>query len=456
MAPDLIPIDPSSDDDARLLAAIERAWPVPPMPPRSKEPVMAATMPASPGNLIAPIAVAPARRSWGMLARIAAVIALVLAGMAAITHESGPERGVPLFLQAPSPNAAACSIPLRSRAEVTALVEEVLQITPPDSLVLTYPVHSRFEFSEATDQDAADLEAMLEAQEICLQQGISAVRLTSVSNRVAKLSIGYTIGNSTPLSEISTEATVDKIFAYTPSEIVPDNITVDPKQLLALGDHAVLMQDRDALINTWGWWYTNVDGRWITDGYAFVLGAWSTFAATVSPNDVPIQGVGCPPGTLRSWTDASALLEKLDQDFYGPPSYQDGMEVLTISDMTSATADTTQHVTDVIDSYRQCLQGGETPGEFAWSTDEFFWKYATRDKDGNLAIPANVQSLSSSAQSAIPSTVERVVQKSDARAIAILSSSSPWVQKFGVRAGILLVNQNGQWLIDQMVLVSAN
>lgn len=453
MAPDLIPIDPSSDDDARLLAAIERAWPVPPMPPRMKEPVMATTTPISSGNLIAPIAVVSARRSWGVLARIAAVIVLVLAGMSAITHESGPKQSVPIYLQAPSPNADACSIPLRSRAEVTALVEEVLQTTPPDSLALTYPVHSAFEFSEVTNQEAADLKAMLDAQAICLQQGISAVRLTSVSERVAKLGIGYTIGNGTPWDQVSTEETVDKIFAFTPPGIVPEKVAFDRRVVRDLGDHTAVIQDADALLNSWGWWYTNVNGQWITDGYVYILEAWSTLAATVAPNDIPIQGVGCPPGALRSWTESDTLLDQLDQDFHGPPSNRDGMEALMFSNLTSASADATQQVTDVIDAYRQCLQGGETPGEFAWSTDEFFWKHAQRDKDGNLAVPANVQALTSSAQSTIPSTIERVTQLSEGKYVAILTPSSSWAQKRGVHAGILLINQDGQWLIDELVLV---
>jgi hypothetical protein len=332
------------------------------------------------------------------------------------------------------------------------LVEEVLQLKPPDTLALTYPVISWFELSAATDQDDSDLTAMLEAQGACLQQGISAVRLTSVSEQVAKLGIGYTIGNSTPWNEISVEETVDKIFAFTQPGIVPDDVTFAQKDMKRLGNNAVVMLEADALINRWGWWYTNVDGRWITDGYAFVLGAWSTFTASVSPNEVPIQGVGCPPRAFRSWGEASKLLSRLGQT-YSEPRFDDGMEVLFLSTSTPASAGNTQQVTDVVDAYRQCLLGGETPAEFAWSTDEFFWENAQRDADGNLEIPANVQALTSSAQSAIPSGVERVVQRGDNRAIAILETNSQWAEKYGGNAGILLVNQNGQWLIDQMVLV---
>ena len=61
--------------------------------------------------------------------------------------------------------------------------------------------------------------------------------------------------------------------------------------------------------------------------------------------------------------------------------------------------------------------------------------------------------LSPRQQSLIPTDVERVVQLDDGRAIAILESNPEWAEASGLKAGILLVNQNGQWLVDQLVLV---
>ena len=112
-------------------------------------------------------------------------------------------------------------------------------------------------------------------------------------------------------------------------------------------------------------------------------------------------------------------------------------------------------VTGVVDAYRHCLVSRFPPYQFVLTTEDFFRRYVITNETGNIAAePYGVGGeLSPSQQSMIPSQVQGVIQLDDGRAIAVLESNPEWVEASGLKAGILLVNQNGQWLIDQLVLV---
>lgn len=448
MAPDLIPIDPSSDDDARLLAAIERAWPVPPLPARMKEPVMATPTPASPGNLIAPIAVAPARRSWGVLARIAAVIALVLAGMAALTHDRGPERGEQVFLQAPSPERTDCTTPLRSREDLEALIADAAANIPPDPEYLRVQLYSTLKMSPATEQERAILVDIVEEQQRCMQNGVPYARLTSISDAYIEFFIGRSLRTGW-----TSEAVLEQLM--TPEFSAPPQDQPNWEyQAGQDGDQLILYAGVPNPDYADGLWFVLENGQWVMDGAAIVLGPWSSLGSTVAAKDVSSDLQGCDVArSIRMPRDVQALNERLSNEGHRPPADTAPAILAVRGGVTMSSADQ-KAVTSVVDAYRQCLQAGYEPFQFTQTSDSFFQRFYVASEEGGTEIHyGSSGDLSPMQQSLIPNQIQRVIQLDDGSVVAILEPNPQRPDLSDLSAGVLLVNANGTWLIDQLVLV---
>jgi hypothetical protein len=450
VAPDLMSIDPSFEDDAHLLAAVERAWPVPPIPGRLTNVAFTASEPVAPGNLVAPMVPTPARRSWSLLARIAAVIALVLAGTLAITHENGPERGAPIFIQAPSPVTADCSVPLRSRQDLEALIARAEQQDLSSTGHITTQISSVYEMSPATEQEAATLEAITKEQQRCMRNGLPYSQLTSISGALVESIIASNLAQG-----IAPEKMLELLLTPYPAD------TFQNQQSYAwdlntnrVGDDLVLTTSPDEFGNLLGSRFVQQQGQWVLDGPVIVLGPWSSLAANVSSNDVEFQSLGCDPGTLRTSRDVQTLNKKInDEGLWPPVDTTSPLETFSGRGATQMSSADQQTIIDVVNGYRHCLGSGNRPYQFSGTTEAFFRRHVITDGNGVVVQPYGVSALSPEQQSLIPSDVQSVIQLDDGRAIAILESNPEWAEASGLKAGILLVNQNGQWLIDQLVLV---
>jgi hypothetical protein len=304
--------------------------------------------------------------------------------------------------------------------------------------------------SPATEQEAATLEAITKEQQRCMRNGLPYSRLTSISDALVESIIASNLAQGIAPGKI-----LELLLTPYPADSFQNQQSYAwDLNANRIGEDLVLVVSPDELGNLLGSRFVQQQGQWVLDGPAIVLGPWSSLGSNVLSNDVEFQSLGCDPGTLRTSPEVQALEKKInDEGLWPPVDTTSPLETFSENNATPISSTDQQTIIDVVNGYRHCLDSGNRPYQFSGTTEAFSRRHVVTDETGVVVQPYGVSTLSPSQQSMIPSDVQSVIQLDDGRAIAILESNPEWAESSGLKAGILLVNQNGQWLIDQLVLV---
>jgi hypothetical protein len=447
-------MEPEAMDDTELLSAIERAWPVPPMTGQliNRDVSSLAIEPQS-GSFSAPLAMPriKTRRTWSSLTRIAAVLALLLTSVVGVIAFNNRSENDPLFsIAAPSPYESACALPLRSRDELIEIVTDVKQKIDTGKMTVSPPIEpEQFSiFDVKTDgsgaQEAVDI--MLNAVGNCQYAGVNPARIKAVGSGLYLPQVASLFGKP----NLSVDAAVDRLMSpWTPGGTpVADPDLFEPIQtemLIGPNGEMIAALDVDAFGDRYGYAVQQSPDGWQWNGVATIGGEWSSLNITGS-----IAVTECPPSMILSdevlseyshnqaWrNDRLPLIASLTADQLGLPK---------------AEVATDEAVRATIDQFRQCLSDYVQPYRFALSTETFFGEFAAFIGAGPNTRVEDLGRASLFVLPIMPSVVTSVVKIDQDTALAVLAVDQRW-QSTGKVPAIILVNVDGQWLINQLAIV---
>jgi hypothetical protein len=110
-------------------------------------------------------------------------------------------------------------------------------------------------------------------------------------------------------------------------------------------------------------------------------------------------------------------------------------------------------VRSTVEAFGQCLLSGIDPYQFGLSTEAFFGAFADFVGGGpTSSLSIFGRRSSPTLEPIIPSTVTSVIALDETTALALLAVDQEWTSVGKVPA-IILVNVDGQWLINQLAIV---
>lgn len=457
-------MEPDRDDfdDAQLLAALDRAWPVPPMTGHlvSREWSSADLTPET-GSLAAPLLAGSLprlqqRRHWQSFTRIAAIVTLLLtsvAGVIAFNSQLDDDRPN-ISIAAPSPNESGCSLPLRSRKEITQLVAGIKEQIDTGKTTVSPSIepkqYSTFEVKLDASGAESTVDTMMTEIQHCFYAGVNQVMIEAIGPGI----YGPVIASQFSIPNLSVESAVDRIMS--PVILGDSPITEmeppDPIHVLLLrtDDGAgIAALEPDIFGNRYGFLVRETDDGWQWDGLAGVHGEWSSLLQVVDSNG--LTPARCTGAMVKS--DAEVQSESAALNATGTPAPLIGkLQSHQLGDQRVGNADA-DAVEAVVHNFRDCLARLVEPYQFAQITPSFFSAFAEFPSRTQADASHQLGYSSLIGPSWVtPSDITSIVSLNENTALALLAVNPEW-ESLGKTAGIILVKQNGQWLINQLAIV---
>ncbi|CAN5587927.1 hypothetical protein BH09CHL1_BH09CHL1_09470 [soil metagenome] len=438
-------MEPEAIDDAQLLSAIERAWPIPPMTGQLiNRDVSSLAVEPDTSSFSAPLAMPriKSRRTWSSLTRIAAVLALLLTSVFGVIAFNNRSEDDSMFsIAAPSPFESACTLPIRSRAELVAIVNHVKDQqdrgTQPGA-TQTNDV-SIFELTAVDAETRASLKQFYSAVFDCSMAGVVPFVLEAYNPAGYQNYIAYLLENS--------DQNVESVVSQLLMPNLPDSRYqwVQPDLSIygtAEGD-IVGTEQVNILGDSFGMAYKRDGNSWIVEGSAFVRGEWSSLVITGALRDD-----GCGAASIKS---DEALTQQLKERAWVRETHPLVAIVSTSwRDVPEVDAAVETAVRDVVDAFRLCLLHQVEPYRFVQTTDAFFGSFANVLTPGSTISIDDLDALG--LFMSMPSVVTSVVPHGEDRVLAMLAVNQEWLA-VGKAAAIILIKQDGKWLIDQLAIV---
>lgn len=440
-------------DDAHLLSAIDRAWPVPPMTGRLMSREWSTADPApEPGSLAAPLLAGSLprlqpRRRWQSLTRIAAVLALMISSVAVIvsfcTHDDAPSS---FSIAAPSPDESTCSLPVRSRDEIIETLNQVKADTAAgrDNTLVPAPYMPIFTLTQAPEKRTS-VEDFYDEINDCARAGVSFYQLRAVSPEL------YISGLASLLNRAnqSIPKVVDQLFSPQSANATPvsDYRWMMPTlQTFLTPDGDVLAIEATDILGTGTGSVLQPDGEsWRIMGYGTLQGAWSAL--------VFYQGVStakCDTPSIRSEDTLEQYIARIGNlDSELPLEATLPSETLQKPEITGADSRT---ISEVVEAYRGCIAAGFDPYQLTLGTQTFFNIFARFVQASPSSSVHLLDRAIGAIIRAVPSDVTSIVSLDENTAVALLAVNPEWESRGEVPA-IILVKENGQWLINQLAIV---
>jgi hypothetical protein len=453
MEPDRNPTDAA--DDTQLLAAIERAWPVPPMTGKLiGRDWSTVTKISESGSFSVPLPNLPVprfqpRRSWQSLARIAAVLALLLTGVFGVIAFNNRNEDAPIHsIAAPSPYEAGCTLPLRSRDELLQIVTDVkTRIAAGEKTNETASLYvMSYELGTPAAEVVTSVETLYAGVIDCANTGINPYSLRAFSPQVIAPYITILLSQSNQ----NAEEVVDQLLSSSDQRATPGSayqwelpdITIST----ALDGTIIAAEPLDVFGNGAGIAFQPDGDSWQITGEVSLRGEWSTlvftsnsYASSCSSTSIQSEEVMKQYLFDLGWNEnALPLVATLSPTRLENPAVSD------------ADADA---IRAVIDDYRDCLGAGIEPYRFAQGSEAFFGIFASF-AHAIPSSPIDLLGLSSPVDllPIIPSAITSIVSIDTNKALAVLATDSLFSQSANLPA-IILVKIDGQWLINQLAIV---
>lgn len=447
-------MEPEAIDDAQLLSAIERAWPVPPMTGQLiNRDISNLSIEPQTGSFSAPLAPLPRfqpRRTWSSLTRIAAVLALLLTSVfGVIAFNNRSEDNDPGFsIAAPSPYDTGCPLPARSRGELLAIVTETKAriAAGEDPSMIPAPIASTYELIEPGTEATNEIESLWTGVFDCAESGTNPYTLRAYAPRAYTAYISSLLNRSNQ----SIDAVMDELMRP-----IAQYATPEPKfqweqpafDVYTTRDGRFFAAEApDIFGNGFGTEFTHEGGDWQVSGYATLRGEWSSLS-----NPGSMRVTGCPATSTRS----DELMSEYLEGRLWKQSSKPLVTTLPASTLTNPTVSGSDQdaIERVVENYRQCLGSGISPYRFAESTEQFFGYFASFIDAGpyhtvdslGLADPNRLSTV-------IPSATTSIVSVDTTTATVLLTANPEWAS-IGKMPAIILVNVDGQWLINQLAIV---
>jgi len=440
-------------DDMQLLAAIDRAWPVPPMTGRlmSREWSSMDVAPET-GSLAAPLLPGALprlrpRRPWQSLARIAAILALMFSGVAAILSLSAHDDETPNFsIAAPSPGEVTCSLPTRSRAEIIETLKEVkVDIAAGiDHTLVPAPYMPIFTLTPLPEKRAS-VGAFFDELNDCRRAGVSFYALRAAGPKIYLSGLASLLNRSNQ----SIDKVVDELFSLEPPAATPapDYQWIMPTlQTFLTPDGGVLaVTSGDIFGNGFGQVLQPDGDSWRITGYGTLQGTWSALVF-----DQRVRKAKCDDPSIRDQDTIEQLLSRVNEiDSKLPLVATLPQETLQKPHVSEGDL---RAVKQVVDAYRGCVSAGFDPYQLTLGTEAFFAIFA-RFVGASPSSPIPMIDMAIGAiVGAVPSEMTSVLSLDENTALALLAVNPEWESRSEVPA-IILVKQNGQWLINQLAIV---
>ncbi len=440
-------------DDTDLLAALERAWPVPPMTGRliARDWSGVSVGPDS-ASFSAPLLAPPAPRfrpgyRRQSFARIAAILALLLTSVFGVIafNRNGDHPTRFSSIAAPSPGTAGCSLPLRDTQEVIDAITDLKNQYDAGTITYNVQTYSVFEISQTRDGSQAEVTAFLNEVDRCLANGIPQVSIQAIAPEAL-------MGVLMPLFNDPTETitSITTSLMMTTPEAEADSGPVVADVLTANNGVRLAAFPPDMYGTRFAYQLSQNDQGWQMDGATLITGEWASLNGPVIQ-----QSFGCASptsihndATMRQYLQNQAWLTSAVPLFAVLSQERMKGEAVLAADETA--------IRRVIDDYRDCLLAGIEPYRFAQGSEQFFGIFASYANAGpdspidTLGLEAPV-----SLQDAAPGEVATVVSLGPDKALAVLAVNPAW-QAENKTPAIILVRQNGQWLINQLAIIEGS
>jgi hypothetical protein len=445
-------------DDTDLLAALERAWPVPPMTGRliARDWSGVAVAPDA-ASFSAPLLAPPAPRfrpgyRRQSFARIAAILALLLTSVFGVIafNRTGDQPKHFASIPAPSPATTGCAMPLRTSAELTAIVTEIKAKLDAGTITggFELPSISVFQLTLTNGNDQSAVTKLVNDIDQCVANGVSASVIEAMAPEAFEPFIAMQFSDpsasiaSIVASEMNTAAPNGRAQSSKAYDSVDLFTADDGTQYVALpadlyGNHRAYPVRRDG-------------STWQVLGPVTIIGEWTSLN-NVSPGP---RATGCSSTSMRDDATMQQYLQNQGWLTTAVPLFAVLNPERMYGESVSAADETA--IRQVIRDYRNCLASGIEPYRFAQASEEFFGIFASYSHAGP---DSPVDTLGLEAPTALvpaaPAEVAGVVSLGPDKALAILVINPAW-QAENKTPAIILVRQNGQWLINQLAIIEGS
>jgi len=448
-------------DDMQLLAAIDRAWPVPPMTGRlmSREWSSMDVTPET-GSLAAPLLPGALprlrpRRPWQSLTRIAAILALMFSGIAAvISFNAHDEKPSSFSIAAPSPGESGCSLPLRSRAELTQIAMELKHQsdtgTRPE---FDRPMQSVFDLTPAPSNVAADVNALLAELIKCTYARVNPIALKATDpDSVYIQPYAWYIFDQ---PNISVDEAVDMMLSPYPADMrISDTSSIPTLSVLMTSSGStVAVLPSDIFGNAFAYSFSPSGTEWVLESFVGVVtGEWSSLLRVEDSNG--LTPTRCTDSMIKSGADMQAEIASAGSAESSTPLIGE-LQASQLGSQSIGSADE-EAIQTLIQNFRDCLANLIEPYRFAQITASFFGAFAEFSHPARKDTPHLLGYSSPIGLFWVtPSDITSIVSLDENTALALLAINPEW-KSLGKVPGIVLVKQNGQWLINQLAIVEGS
>jgi hypothetical protein len=459
MEPDRTPLD-DEIDDTQVLTAIEHAWPVPPMTGRLLSHEWAnGTITPSRDSFAAPLQIQASQqarrlRGWPPITHVAAIVVLLLVSIfsALAVSDQGNSDDQSFSIAAPSPGEIECALPIRSRSELTQIATELKhQSDTGTKPAYQQPVYSVFELTAAPADVAADVNTLLTELSSCAYARVNPIALEATnpeSPYIRRFALSIFAQPN-----ISIDEAVDQMLAPYPSEASPTN--AEPMPTLAVrmtpSGEAVAMLSADIFGNRYAYAFSPSGDGWLQNDLGLVTGEWSSLLDVKDSSE--LSSSRCTDALIKGDPDVQADISRLSTPGPSSPLIAEyHLSQIGNDAVNGADADSIQAL---VQNYRGCLTDLVEPYQFAQITHRFFTTFAAFPSVSRGDISHQLgYSSAIGLKWVTPPAITSIVSIDENTALALLAVNPEW-QALGKMPGIILVKQNGQWLINQLAIVQS-